>query len=155
MFCTYNYVCITKAGVIQQHGLVFTCCSGSDLSPSRCILPRSKTVLAKDSIQVPVPPASISNVAHSEGSQCRFQDDCDDAAGVNTVTNDVPATELIFPPDVIQSVRLLKCVPQASRHFAGTKLARILEDVSEKNDLGSWSCLFKVQPLLSSCVTAW
>ena len=40
-------------------------------------------------------------------------------------------------------IRVLKRVPRASRHLAATKLARILEDVAEKNDSGSWSRLFK------------
>ena len=51
--------------------------------------------------------------------------------------------QLVFPPDVIQSVHVFKRVPRASRHLAATKLARILEDVSEKNYSGSWSRLFK------------
>ena len=38
---------------------------------------------------------------------------------------------------------MLKRVPRASRYLAATKLARILEDVSVKNDSGSWSRLFK------------
>ena len=79
--------------------------------------------------------------------------DCDNAAGVDTTANDIPETpissswllespELVFPPDVIQSVCVLERVPRASRHLAATKLARILEDASEKNDSGSWCRLF-------------
>ena len=73
---------------------------------------------------------------------------------MDAATNDVPEIpipsslpteppELVFPPDVIQSVRVLKRVPPASRYLAATKLARILEYVSEKNDSGLWSRLFK------------
>ena len=111
-------IALTKAGVIRLHGPVRARCSGSGLSPSRCVLPRPQTVLAGDSNQLTVPPASITIDSHSGGTQSRILDDCDDAAGVDTATNDagvdtaandVPEPlELVFPPDVIQSVRVLK-----------------------------------------------
>ena len=137
-------IALTKAGVIRLHGPVRARCSRSGLSPSRCVLPRPQAVLAGDSNQLTVPPASITIDPHSGGTQSRILDDCDDAAGVDTATNDVSEPlELVFPPDVIQSVRVLKRIPRASRHLAATKLARVLEDISEKNDSGSWSRLFK------------
>ena len=38
--------------------------------------------------------------------------------------------------------RILKRIPRASRHLAATKLASILDDVTEKNDFPSWDRLF-------------
>ena len=37
----------------------------------------------------------------------------------------------------------MKRIPRAARHLAATKLARALDDVSEKNDSSSWARLFK------------
>ena len=42
-----------------------------------------------------------------------------------------------------------------SRHLVVTNLARILEDVSEKNDSGSLSQPIPVRSPLSSCAVAW
>ena len=150
-------IALTRAGGIRQHRSVRARCSGSDLPPSRCILLCSETVSSGDSNQLPVPsvpPASITNDSHSGDTQLWALDDCDDAAGVDAAANDVPGIpilsssppeppELVFPPDVIQSVCVLKQVPRASRHLAAIKLVRILEEISEKNDSGSWSRLLK------------
>ena len=134
--------------------LVRARCSRSGLPLSWCIHPWPAAVSAGDSNQLHVFPASITNDSHSGGTQSRVLDNCDDAAGVDTAAIDVPETpiflsspleppELIFPPDVIQFFCVLKRIPRASRHLAATKLARILEDASKKNDSGSWSRLFK------------
>ena len=88
------------------------------------------------------------------GTQSRILDDCDDAAGVGTAANDVPETpissssplehpELVFLPDVIQSVLVLKRIPRGSKQLVATKLVRILENALEKNDSGSCAHLFK------------
>ena len=96
------------------------------------------------------------NDTHSGGTQSHVMDDCDDAAGVDMAAIDVPEIpnssnlplhiehpEMVFPANVIQSFRVLKWIPQASRYLAATKLASILEDASGKSDSVSWSRLFK------------
>ena len=52
-------IALTKAGVIRLHGPVRARCSGFGPSPSRCVLPRPQAVMAADSNQLTVPPASI------------------------------------------------------------------------------------------------
>ena len=150
-------IALTRAGVNRQHGLVRARCSRSGLPPSRCILSRPETVSAGDLNQLPVPsvpPASITYDSHSGGTQSRALDDWDNAAGVDAAASDMPEIpipsslpleppELVLPPDVIQSIRVLKRVPRVSRHLAVTKLPRFVEDVSVKNDSRSWSRLFK------------
>ena len=41
------------------------------------------------------------------------------------------------------SVKVVKRIPRASRHFAATKLAHVLDGVTEHNDAASWDRLFK------------
>ena len=110
-----RHIALTRDGIIRQHGPVRARYSGSSLPPSWCILLHPGTVSAGDSNQLPVsfvPPASITNDSHSGGTQSRGLDDCDDAAGVDVATNDVPEIsipsssppeppELVFPPDVM------------------------------------------------------
>ena len=73
----------------------------------------------------------------------------DGAAGGEAVGDNVPnaarcsPTELVFPQEICQSVRILKRVPRASRHHAATKLASILDNVCDKNDTDSSARLFK------------
>ena len=147
-----RHIALTRAGVIRSCSLFRVWPSTIAVHP---LAPRDSLGGRLESTPVSsVPPASITNDTQSGGTQSRGLDDCDGAAGVDAAANDVPEIpipsnsppeppELVFPPDVIQSVRVLKRVPRASRHLAATKLARILEDVSEKNDSGSWSRLFK------------
>ena len=53
------------------------------------------------------------------------------------------SSELLFSSELRQSTRVLKRIPRAARHLAATKLASVLDDVSEKNDSSSWARLFK------------
>ena len=53
------------------------------------------------------------------------------------------SSELLFSSELRQNTRVLKRIPRAARHLAATKLARALDDVSEKNDSSSWARLFK------------
>ena len=45
--------------------------------------------------------------------------------------------------EILQSVRVLKKIPRATRHLTARKLAVVLEDIVKKNDSPSWECLFK------------
>ena len=75
-------------------------------------------------------------------------------AGASALTVDpssYPSSETLpsdfhFRPS---SVRILKRIPRASRHLAATKLAEILDDVTDKNDLGSW---FRLSRFSSRCL---
>ena len=49
-----------------------------------------------------------------------------------------PSPELYLLPS---SVRIVKRIPRASRHLAETKLAGILDEVTDKNDITSWTRL--------------
>ena len=49
-----------------------------------------------------------------------------------------PSPELHLRPS---SVRIVKRIPRASRHLAATKLADILDEVTDKNDITSWTRL--------------
>ena len=51
--------------------------------------------------------------------------------------------KLVFPPDICKSTRILKRIPRAARHQADSKLARLLDDVTARNDILSWARLFK------------
>ena len=53
------------------------------------------------------------------------------------------SSELLFSSELRQSTPVLKRIPRAARHLAATKLASVLDDVSEKNDSSSWARLFK------------
>ena len=118
-------IALTRAGVIRQHEPVRARCSGSGLPPSRCILSRPGIVSAGDLNQLPVssvPPASITNDSHS-GAHGRGTWMI---VTMQQVWMRLPTTylkflyiplsspteppELVFPPDGIQSVRVLKRV---------------------------------------------
>ena len=49
-----------------------------------------------------------------------------------------PSPELHLRPS---SVRIVKRIPRASRHLAAIKLAGILDEVTDKNDITSWTRL--------------
>ena len=77
-------------------------------------------------ISVPVPVSNFLSVNSSEPS---------------TVSADEAELFLYTIRDSSRT-RILKRIPRASRHLAATKLASILDDVTEKNDFSSWDRLF-------------
>ena len=63
---------------------------------------------------------------------------------LNESLSEHETVELVFPPDICKSTRILKRIPRAARHQAASncKLARLLDDVTARNDISSWARLF-------------
>ena len=62
----------------------------------------------------------------------------------SSVVQDGPPSQTPTSPDLHlrpSSVRIVKRIPRASRHLAATKLAGILGEVTDKNDISSWTRL--------------
>ena len=53
------------------------------------------------------------------------------------------SSELLFSSEIRQSTRVIKRIPRAARYLVATKLAAVLDGVTERNDSFSWACLFK------------
>ena len=124
---------LTKARVFRVHGPLNNRCMGSGMSPSSLTaedsLPLSAASNASSQcspISVPVPVSNFLSVNSSEPS---------------TVSADEAELFLSTIRDSSRT-RILKRIPRASRHLAATKLASILDDVTEKNDFSSWDRLF-------------
>ena len=61
-----------------------------------------------------------------------------------SVVQDGPPSQTPTSPELHlrpSSVRIVKRIPRASRHLAATKLAGILDEVTDKNDIASWTRL--------------
>ena len=106
---------VTKTGVIQIHGPVSKCCSGSGRTPS-------PIEQARD-CAAPPPPTSQSSVTTSHPIRRN-------PPGSHIDSGRLPC-------------KVLKRVPCASRMLAANKLASILDNIVERNDDASWDWLFK------------
>ena len=110
---------VTKAGLLRVHGPLSNRCEGSGMSPT---LPSPSMVTTQDT-----------TVASS---------------GLPPADSQRPAS---FPSDSLltlfrrssTSAKILKRIPRASRHLAASKLASILNDVTQRNDADSWDRLFR------------
>ena len=56
------------------------------------------------------------------------------------------SSELLFSSKLRQSTPVLKRIPRAARHLAATKLASVLDDVSEKNEIAPHGLVCLAQP---------
>ena len=125
---------LTKAGVFRVHGPLNNRCGGFGMSPSSPTAEDSLLVSAAFSastqcspLSVPVP---VSNFLIANNSSA-------------PTTVSAGEAELFLSTIRDSSrARILKRIPRASRHLAATKLASILDDVTEKNDFPSWDRLF-------------
>ena len=119
---------LTSAGVIRVHGPLSNRCNGSGMPPSSTGATDSSTQPARSSSNgaSQVPPISQSTplLSLSESLSPLFR--------------------------ASSRARVLKRIPRASRHLAATKLAGILDEVTEKNDVASWDRLFRFG---SRCLT--
>ena len=71
----------------------------------------------------------------------------------SSVVQDGPPSQTPTSPDLHlrpSSVRIVKRIPRSSRHLAATKLAGILGEVTDNNDISSWTRL----STFSSCCLA-
>ena len=65
-----------------------------------------------------------------------------DVPHCNELLSEHELVELVFPPEIFKSTCILKRIPRAARHQAASKLARLLDDVTARNDIPSWARLF-------------
>ena len=110
---------VTKAGLLRVHGPLSNRCEGSGMSPTLSSLSIATT-----------------------------QDTTVVSSGLSPADSQPPAS---FPSDSLltlfrrssTSAKILKRIPRASRHLAASKLASILNDVTQQNDADSWDRLFR------------
>ena len=76
----------------------------------------------------------------SQGSQGLFRPPED--SGMPPVAQ-CSSSELLFSSEIRQSTCAIKQIPRAARHLVATKLAAVLDGVTERNDRFSWVHLFK------------
>ena len=118
---------VTKAGVVRVHGPLGNRCTGSGMPSSLSASINTSPPPALPSsaaIQMPPVPRGSSPSSLSESLLPLFR--------------------------ATSSARVLKRIPRASRHLAATKLAAILDVVTEKNDATSWDRLLRFS---SRCLT--
>ena len=120
---------LMKAGVFRVHGPLSNRCRGSGMSPSSPTAEDSLPVSAAfnastqcSPLSVPVP---VSNFMIANNSSAPTTVSADEAELFLSTIRDS------------SRARILKRIPRTSRHLAATKLASILDDVTEKNDFPS------------------
>ena len=112
---------VTKAGVFRIHGPLSNRCQGSGMLPPDSgpgVLGVSSAQATTD--QLPQLPQSA-----QPSSNC-----------TTTLLGE-------FSKSLYRNVRVLKRIPRASRQLAASKLASVLDSVTEHNDDASWDRLFK------------
>ena len=110
-------IAVTAAGLLRLHGPVSARCPGSRQPPA-----------------APVDQSANSSPSYlaSSGHEVNF----DVEAAAPHAPHSLP-----LPPR--PPVRILKCLPKASRELAGKKLAAILDAVVSRNDHASWDRLLR------------
>ena len=111
---------VTGAGVLRVHGPLSNRCAGSGMCPSS---------------------ASSAAATATTTTTTTLTADANGANGQDPtpVSGPFPSESLLqLFRRTSTSVKVVKRIPRASRHFAATKLAHVLDGVTEHNDAASW-----------------
>ena len=111
---------VTGAGVLRVHGPLSNRCAGSGMCPSS---------------------ASSAAATATTTTTTTLMADANGANGQDPtpVPGPFPSESLLqLFRRTSTSVKVVKRIPRASRHFAATKLAHVLDGVTEHNDATSW-----------------